>query len=283
MLDPKGHWSHDDSGIRIKNVTIWCFSVLQDSIVKLGMAHFVNQECWRQIYHWEIRNLVYPDKTEACISARTVLILSTNLSLCCATELSVISDIFPENLKFWILGHHKVEFCHCWAEWQVTYLVLSTQLVLVTSCSMYNCLSFKITSFSNLFCVPQFKIGLDEQEMQCIILERLFQHLARKQSRLLKHPLHNDRWTRNLNWNQWTDLFTILATCNRKASEWLPDKSFMPYKCIYITLCWYINAWALNLVWCHYSSVLWSSMLLQLRWDRANAIDQARMNGTAYF
>lgn len=49
-------------------------------------------------------------KTEAHISARTVLILSTNLSLCYATELLVISGISAEKLKFWILGHREVEF-----------------------------------------------------------------------------------------------------------------------------------------------------------------------------
>lgn len=68
---------------------------------------------------------------------------------------------------------------------------------------------------------------------------------------LLKLSLHNDRWTRILNWNQWTDLFTILTTHDRKASKRLLDKSFIPYKCICIALCWYINAWAPNLIWCH--------------------------------
>lgn len=90
--------------------------------------------------------------------------------------------------------------------------------------------------------------------------------------RLLKWSLHNDRRTWILNWNQWTDLFTILATYNRQASKRLPDKSFMPYKCICITLYWYINAWTLNLVWCHSPALVWVSQAptATVRWGKCH-------------
>lgn len=50
----------------------------------------------------------------------------------------------------------------------------------------------------------------------------------------------------SMNW-----LVHHISHVQQKASNRLPNKSFIPYKCICIALCWYINAWALNSVWCH--------------------------------